>query len=239
MDNTSYKYERGAVIIVPHFDDEVFQFGAYLTEYPHHIDIVFTHPTDTVSDELYMKQYNMMKSCINTLNDYRSRRNFEYPEIDFKVIPTAGPKGISSDNYLSAVSLIESIVRQYKEIDCYGFSIKSSHQSHTESNQIASHVMRSPYVEKMKLILNAPYPQTYYSPCEWTDGDRNYNVYYPITEDSANLLHYLIGEVYGEKNPPTGILGADPFLDALKFFGRASNKSQWAQPFICRRLVFC
>jgi len=178
-----------------------------------------------------------MIECINRVEEYRASRNFEVPEIDTYILTDAGPKGIPDNRYLFSISVIEWIFKSIKLIDSYIYSIKSSHQSHTESNAIASSLLRSPYIEKIKCTLNAPYPQTYFSPATHKESDAIYNTYQPLTERSADLLKELIGKVYGEKNPATGILGADAFLISLRYYGLACGY-RYAQPFRVTRLVF-
>jgi len=221
---------RGSIFVVPHFDDEVFQFASMLFKYPYNISLVFTHPTDTISSKLFNDQLEMMHKSIDEINAVRISSGF-MKITDINVFTSAGPKGISPENYLPVLNSIEQLFNKYGYVDYFGYSLKSTHQSHTESHLLCSSILRSPYLEKIKNVILAPYPQLYHSPSIWGSEDKNFNLYQEISSDNIEVIRNIIGSIYGSKNINTSILGADSFIESLHSFA-VGTMMNYAQPYI-------
>lgn len=51
--NKMVRIMNKSIVILPHFDDEIFQTGAFLLKYKEEIELFITHPNDTISNSLY------------------------------------------------------------------------------------------------------------------------------------------------------------------------------------------
>lgn len=233
ISDISYNKDRAAILIVPHFDDEIFQVGSFLLSYKNNIELVFTHPCDTIgfNSERYNNQLDMMHKSLNKIKEYRTNHGM-ISNIKVTILPYSKPNGIG-DEFLNAIHDLESIVNKYPEIDYYIYSVKSSHQSHQESHKLAEIVLRSPFIEKINNILEATYPQNYFGIINNTD-DAIYNTYNMMDKEMVDLLVDIIGTTYGQKNPPNSILSPEGFRNSLQFYGYA-GQCDYAQPFIIKR----
>lgn len=59
--NKMVRIMNKSIVILPHFDDEIFQIGAFLLKYKEEIELFITHPNDTISNSLY----NLQKKLFN------------------------------------------------------------------------------------------------------------------------------------------------------------------------------
>lgn len=225
---------NGAVIVVPHFDDELYCAGSYLVTYPHQINLIITHPTDTCKSDKYKSQVKMFEESVKQLNEYRKFLGFD--PIFPKVIEGAGPNGLPPDLYLSAITAIENACNDFEKIDYYVYTLKSGHQSHTECNNIARAVLRHDFLAKMKYVLEAPYPMLYFTPSSFSNDDRNYNAFRSIDVVGMQLIYDIINTTYKAKSPPNSILGAKSFKTSMEFYGICIG-TEYAQPFICKRVL--
>lgn len=224
-------------------DDEIFQAGSILLNYPNDIDLFVTHPTDCISESRYMNQRTMFYQCMNLVNEYREKRDF--PKINYKLYEYASFNGYMSDEGRKAIqsdleksfeiSLIDNCWTPSRKIDYFVFTEESTHQSHQECNHIAGSICRSPFIEQCKDIMLATYPQSEYG--IRFNSENHINSYLPISEEQADILCHCIGNIYKEKNSNSTILGADNFKTYLQFFGSRCGKD-YAQPFMALRHIY-
>lgn len=223
-----FKYvNKCMIIIVPHMDDCIFQSASFLFNYPGTIYLFLTHSNDTISKERWLHQSNMFQQSIDCVNSYRKEKNFE---LAIPIVFNCGEfNGMSSYSRKYIHGKIEELLDRVEKIDYYVTTIKSTHQSHNECNDIALSMMRSPYIEKVKTIVLGSYPQSVYG-LTYSSEYNDLNTYVPMTEDQVDLSCKIIGEVYGEKNLKNSILGAPHFKEMLKFYGNCISE-EYAQPF--------
>jgi len=224
--------KTASVIIVPHRDDEWFCTASLLLNYPKTIFLYITHPSDCISKEAFVKQTTMFEQALRMANIYRSKNNMQ------EIIPYTNLNSnfngvMDNEDRKKLQSEIENRLKWLEKIDYFVTTVKSTHQSHQECNNIAMSMLRSPFIEKMQNVLYASYPQAYFS-VPYDEGSGSFNTYVEMNDEQIEITRKVIGEVYGEKNHPNTILGADNFVEALRFFGLASGR-KYSQPFITKR----
>ena len=224
--------KTASVIIVPHRDDEWFCTASLLLNYPRTILLYITHPSDCISKENFDKQTVMFDCALTMANEYRSKHNMKQI-IPFTNLYSNFNGVMDNEPRRQLQKEIEGRLAWLDKIDYFVTTVKSTHQSHQECNNIAMSMLRSPYIEKMQNVLYASYPQAYFS-VPYDDNSGLFNTYVEMDKEQIELTRKIIGEIYGEKNHPNTILGADNFVQALKFFGLASGR-EYAQPFITKR----
>lgn len=223
-----------SIIVIPHMDDEIFQAGGILLNYPNDIQLLITHPTDCISKERYDEQVKMFLECMQIINSYRETKQF--PRIEYFIFENATFNGYMSDEGRKEIqNQLEYCLDSDTKIDYFVFTEESTHQSHQECNHIAMSCCRSPYIEKCKDIMLATYPQSSYG--IKFDGYHELNSYLPLSDIQVDLMCDCIGKIYGEKNQNTTILGADNFRTFLKFYGSKCGK-KYAQPFSSLRHIY-
>lgn len=232
-----------SIIIVPHFDDEIFQAGGILLNYKYIIDLFITHPTDTISTEKYIKQHKMFKECIKLISEYRLSKGYEeincytYQKAKFNgYMSSEGRREIQNDlEKAFELNLVDDKWESNYKVDYLVFTESSTHQSHNECYHIAMSLCRSPYIEQCKDIMLATYPQSEYG--IKIDSTRQINSYLPLTTEQVDILVNCIGTIYGEKNDTSQILGPENFKTYLNFFGSKCGKD-FAQPYIAMRHIY-
>ena len=225
----AFKYtDRCAVLVVPHTDDEHFLTASFLFNYKKTIYLFVTHSNDTINKETWLRQSEMFKQSIEIVNNYRIKNNYEGLVIPI-LFNCADFNGMYSYARKFVHGKIEELLDRVDKIDYYVTTIKSTHQSHTECNDIALSMMRSPYIEKCKTILLGTYPQSIYG-LAYSDEYDSLNTYVPMTKEQVDITCDIIGNVYGEKNYPNSILGSEHFKEMLKFYGNCIS-TEYAQPY--------
>lgn len=234
------KTKHKSIIVVPHFDDEIFQTGSILLNYKNDIDLLITHPTDCISKQRFLSQLEMFKQCLNLINTYRKIKGY-VGNIQSYVYTLATFNGYMNDHGRKRIQtrlescFFDKVTNEPYNIDYFVYTEESTHQSHLECNHICNSICRSPYIENIKDIMLATYPQSEFG--IKFNKNNNINSYIPITQEQVSLMCDCIGKIYGEKNHNTTILGADNFETYLKFFGERCGNA-FAQPFCTLRHLY-
>src|SRR4030042_399220 len=66
--------KKGMVIVVPHYDDEILQAGAFLVNYKGPIELVFTHQGDVLEVKEYYEEAEMLEKAMSRIDNLRSHK---------------------------------------------------------------------------------------------------------------------------------------------------------------------
>jgi hypothetical protein len=204
------------LVVVPHFDDEILQAGAVILKSKLPVSIVFTHCQDDKD--------NIMAAgpSIRALHAYTGKSIMaDYCS--------------SSLGYRDKLGVLEEIVEN-NQVDTLVYTLRSGHQSHNESNEIVSSLLRAPYLFKIKKILKAPYPLSYFAPVNHSIEDKDYNTFLTLTESQVQVLIDILKGPYGYKCEGNGLYSEQVFEKALRFFGISAG-AEFAMPYIMSRYI--
>lgn len=213
-----------------------------MLNYKHDIQLFITHPDDCIDSSTYEFQKTLFDRSIATINEYRDKQGFE-PIVPHIHVGSNFNGYMESEDRRRLQHRIECCFKweeTYNKRSCntiidYFITTKqSTHQSHVECNKIALSVMRSPYIEMVKNILLATYPQDVYG---ISMSDSTLNEFILMDKEQVDLACYIIGSVYEVKNVKGTILGSDKFEEMLKYYGNVSNASDYAQPYLSLRSI--
>lgn len=231
LKNKMVRIMNKSIVILPHFDDEIFQTGAFLLKYKEEIELFITHPNDTISNSLYNLQKKMFIKTISLINEFRLKNNLK--KIKTYIYNYSNFNGYIKTNNRKKIQKDLENVMSKENIDYFITTVKSTHQSHKICNEIAISCLRSPYIEKINNILLATYPQDEYG-ISFTD--KKINAYIQLEKQEVEFLCYCIKEIYGIKNNNKKILNSDSFYKYLSYFGIKSG-NEFAMPFYILKTV--
>lgn len=205
-----------SIIVVPHYDDELFCAGSFLLSYKHDINIVFTHTTDFISKKEEYKQSEFLINSMKIINKYR--KEHKMPEIKMFVTETLD----------FARHLIENMIKDAGKIDYFITTAMSTHPSHTECHNFCIELLRWPYISKIQDFLTATYPQNWLSTCQQQE-----NCFFGFKKEIMQILERCF-DAYAPKIKDNLLLCFPTFYHYCELTGLRVGQ-EFAQPFIIKQ----
>jgi len=152
--------EKILVMLMPHFDDEIFNGISFLLNYPREIHLFISHEGDCISEESYSRNTCDFFEVIGKLNDYRKERG--YSPIIVGGIPLYSKEvvdrlSIKPDWHEDLCSRLEKILISEGRVEYFIIPSPSIHQSHTQSHNIGKSMLRPPYLDNIDEVLVGTY----------------------------------------------------------------------------------
>lgn len=180
---------KKAIILMPHFDDEIFNSVSFLLKYSGDIDIYFSHQGDCISEENYNKDITDMNEVITRLNRYRNER---MPgKISVKLYPKYGEvdrQSMTNEWHKNLCGAIEDNIKNNK-IEYFIIPSPSNHQAHKSSYNIGKSLLRAPYINNIENILIGTYYVDKITP---NDLNRQPCLYFPISKNDLEFAKEIL-----------------------------------------------
>jgi len=218
---------RGCVIVVPHYDDEILQAGSFLVGYAGPLLLVFTHQGDVLTCDENNDEYGMYMEADERIGAYRKEKGFG---------PVHSVSDIQNGDRLSVLHIVEAALRSFEQVDYFVSSLRTGHQSHTESSEICMSALRNDMLLRTRCVLQAPYPALTFGCTSHSIDDTYYTSFMPMEETAFGILHDCIRVDYKEKCWMGATADADAFKLSCEFYGRKAG-FKYAMPFSSRKII--
>lgn len=186
---------KKSIVLMPHFDDELFNACSFLLTYKGTIDLFFSHQGDCITEEMYNRDILDFKKVMSELNDYRLQKG--WGTVGLKGFPNfedVDRLGINSKWHHELCSLIENELRE-NEIEYFIIPSPSIHQAHQACYQIGKSMLRAPYISNIDNILIGTYYVDMITPNDLTSSPC---IFIPMSEQDKNFAIHLLS--YYNKN---------------------------------------
>lgn len=224
-----------AVLVSPHFDDEILLTGSFLVSYPGDIILAVTHQGDCIDWGKMEVEKKAFTTVINELRDYRESHGLGTIETRLLTFAKPGFLGYSTDStmYKDILMRLEKLILEAGEISHFVFSAKSGHQNHTESNKICRSVLRDRFTDKIHTVLEAVYPNLLFAPTAEGNDLSNLTAFHEISKEGLEFLKRQLDINYACKVQGNMSYNGDSFEVVCRYFGRCIRK-EFAQPYIIK-----
>ncbi len=182
--------DKKAIILMPHFDDEIFNAASFLIKYSGPINIYFSHQGDCISKENYIRDIEDMNRVIEKLNSYR-KENSKGP-VTVKIYPNykkdVNRLNITPEWHSTLCTAIENDIKR-SDVEYFIIPSPSNHQAHKACYKIGKSLLRAPYINNIQNILIGTYYVDKITP---NDLNESLSFHIPMTENEVNFAIELI-----------------------------------------------
>ena len=148
---------KKSIILMPHFDDEIFNAISLLIKYSNPISIYFTHQGDCISRENYLKDIEDMNRVMEKLNKYRKENQKAPVTVEmYSDYNDVGRLSITEEWHEKLCRGIETDIKN-NEIEYFIIPSPSNHQAHKSCYNIGKSLLRAPYINNIQNILIGTY----------------------------------------------------------------------------------
>lgn len=181
---------KKAVILMPHFDDEIFNSISFLLKYPGRISIYFSHQGDCISHENYLKDISDMGAVLLKLNEYRNSKGFENARVEiYPDYNDVDRLNITTEWHEKLCRAIEMDIKE-NEVEYFIIPSPSNHQAHKVCHNIGKSLLRVPYINNIQNILIGTYYVDKITPNDLQNN--NLCIHIPMEKSEVEFAKNLI-----------------------------------------------
>lgn len=180
---------KKSIILMPHFDDEIFNAASFLIKYSGPISIYFSHQGDCISYENYLKDIEDMERVINKLNDYRKEKNKTEVKVEmYSDFHDVSRLNMTEEWHAQLCRAIENDIKE-NEIEYFIIPSPSNHQAHKACYNIGKSLLRAPYINNIQNILIGTYYVDKITP---NDLNESLSFHIPMEKEEVELAKNVI-----------------------------------------------
>lgn len=224
-----------AILVCPHYDDEILLTGSFLVEYEGDVTLIVTHQGDCIPPSKWEVENNAFTNVVREIQDYRSQKG----KGKLKIVDLSSWEpdclGYSTrpESYIGVLSQIEKEVLEGEEISYFIFPAKSGHQNHNECNKMCRSVLRDRYTDRIKTIMESVYPNMLFSPTAEGIDLSSLNAFHEVSSEGMELLKRQLDVNYNCKVQGNLSYNGASYEIVCRYFGR-NARIEFAQPYILK-----